>query len=70
MTLYITAALPDKEEAWEFETRGGVEAYYWANDTVTCTVVADLPEAELRTLGRKIFEQLTWRAESGLRSDW
>lgn len=64
VTLYITAALPDKLEAWQFETRNGVEAYYWANDAVTCTVVADLPEEELRKLGRKIFEQLTWRAES------
>jgi anti-sigma factor RsiW len=66
VTLYITAALPDKLEAWQFETRNGVEAYYWANDAVTCTVVADLPEDELRMLGRKIFEQLTWRAESGM----
>jgi anti-sigma factor RsiW len=64
VTLYITAALPDREEVWQFETRTGVEAYYWANDTVTCTVVAALPEAELRMLGKKVFEQLTWRSES------
>lgn len=64
VTLYITAALPDKKEAWQFETRNGIEAYYWANDAVTCTVVADLPEEQLRMLGRKIFEQLTWHAES------
>ena len=66
VTLYITAALPDKKEAWQFETLGDVEAYYWASDTVTCTVVADLPEAQLRTLGRKIFGQLTWRAENAM----
>jgi anti-sigma factor RsiW len=66
VTLYITAALPDKKEAWQFETVGGVEAYYWANSAVTCTVVAAIPEAELRTLGRKIFEQLTRHAESGM----
>jgi anti-sigma factor RsiW len=64
LTLYITAALPDKKEVWEFETRGDVEAYYWANDRVTCTVVGDLPEKELRMLGKTVFEQLTWRAES------
>ncbi len=68
VTLYITAALPDKLEAWQFETRNGTEAYYWANDKVTCTVVADLPEAQLRMLGRKIFEQLTWRAENTMPS--
>jgi hypothetical protein len=27
-------------------------------------VVADLPEKDLRLLGKKIFEQLTWHAES------
>jgi anti-sigma factor RsiW len=64
VTLYITAALPDKKEVWEFETRDGVEAYYWANDLVTCTVVGDLPEKDLRALGKKIFQQLTWRPES------
>jgi hypothetical protein len=66
VTLYITSALPDKKEAWQFETVGTVEAYYWANASVTCTIVADLPESDLRTLGRKVFEQLTWRAESSM----
>lgn len=64
VTLYITAALPDKKEVWSFKTFDGIEAYYWANDRVTCTVVGDLPEKDLRMLGKKIFEQLTWRAES------
>lgn len=63
VTLYITAALPDKTEAWSFETRNGIEAYYWANDTVTCTVVGDLPEVELRKIGKKVFQQLTWRPD-------
>ncbi len=66
VTLYITSALPDKEEAWRFETLGGVEAYYWASNKITCTVVADLPEDQVRQLGRKVFEQLTWRAENAL----
>ena len=64
LTLYITSALPDKMEAWQFETRRGVEAYYWANEDVTCTIVADMSEDQLRTLGRKVFEQLTRRAEN------
>jgi anti-sigma factor RsiW len=69
VTLYITSALPDKMEAWEFETRGGVEAYYWANDAVTCTIVADMSEDRLKMLGRKVFEQLTRRAENSF-GDW
>ena len=64
LTLYITAALPDKKEVWKFETRSGVEAYYWANDAVTCTIVSDLPEKDVRLLGKTIFEQLTRKADS------
>jgi anti-sigma factor RsiW len=64
VTLYITAALPDKKEVWEFESRSGVEAYYWANAVVTCTVVGDIPEDDLRMVGKKVFQQLTWRPDS------
>jgi anti-sigma factor RsiW len=67
VTLYITAALPDKKEVWEFESRNGIEAYYWANNMVTCTVVGDLAEADLKAVGKKVFEQLTWRPDSGWR---
>ena len=66
LTLYFTAALPDKKEAWQLESVDGVEAYYWANDAVTCTIVAALPADQLRLLGRKIFEQLSWRPEGGV----
>ena len=65
VTLYITSALPDRKEAWKLEARDGLEAYYWANDKVTCTVVGDLPEADLKLLGKKVFEQLTWRRDFG-----
>ena len=64
ITLYITSALPDKKEVWKYESRGGIEAYYWANDAVTCTIVSDLPEKDVRLLGKKIFEQLTRKADS------
>jgi len=63
VTLYITAALPDKKEVWKLENRNGVEAYYWSSDKVTCTIVSDLPEAEIRQLGQKVFQQLTWRRD-------
>ena len=54
LTLYITAALADKKDVWKFESRDGVEAYYWANDAVTCTIVADLPEKDVRLLGNVV----------------
>lgn len=69
LTLYITTALPDGREAWEFTEQNGVSAYYWANAEVTCTIVASLPEDELRALGRKIFQQLTRRPETSL-GEW
>jgi len=64
LTLYITAPLPDKKEVWKFTSRDGVEAYYWANKDVTCTIVSDLPESDIRMLGKTIFEQLTRRPDS------
>ena len=64
VTLYITAALPDHKEVWHFESKNGVQAYYWANGALTCTIVSDLPEADVRMLGKKIFEQLTRKADS------
>ena len=68
VTLYITSALPDRKEVWKLEARDGVEAYYWANDKVTCTVVGDLSEADLKHLGKMVFEQLTWRRDFGNKS--
>ncbi len=64
VTLYITAALPDKKEVWKYENRDGFDAYYWADADVTCTIVADLPESEVKLLGKTIFEQLTRKADS------
>ena len=64
VTLYITGAPPDKKEVWKYEARGDVGAYYWADPEVTCTIVADLPETDVRSLGKTIFEQLTRKADS------
>jgi anti-sigma factor RsiW len=64
VTLYITAALPDKKQVWKFENRGGVDAYYWADADVTCTIVSDLPEKDIRDLGKSVFEQLTRKPDS------
>ena len=68
VTLYLTVAPPDGggKQDWAFVTRDGVEAYYWADASITCTIVADLPEDQLRDLGQSIFRQLTARPEA----DW
>jgi anti-sigma factor RsiW len=64
VTLYITGAPPDKKQVWKYEQRGSFDAYYWADGDVTCTIVADLPEDQVRGLGKIIFEQLTRKPDS------
>ena len=63
VTVYITAALPDRKDAYEFTSRGPHEAFYWANEKITCTVVGELPEAEMQAVAKKVYQQLTWRPD-------
>ena len=48
VTIYITSALPDRKDAYEVTSRGPHEAFYWANDRITCTVVASSPKPRCR----------------------
>ena len=64
VTVYITSALPDRAAAYEFTSRGQHEAFYWANDKITCTVVGELPDAEMQAVARKVYQQLTRRPDS------
>lgn len=64
VTVYITSALADGEDAYEFSSRGAHEAFYWANSRITCTVVGELPEAEMRAVARKVYQQLTRRPDT------
>ena len=67
VTVYITAALPDRATAKEFTTHDALDAFYWANDTITCTVVGDLPEAQMQTVARKVYTELTRRPDVSYR---
>jgi len=64
LTVYITGALPDGATSYEFVTRSGVDAFYWANASITCTVVGTLPDADMQTVARKVYQQLTWRPDT------
>lgn len=70
VTVYITAALPDRRTEKEFTTRANLDAFYWANDKITCTVVGDLPEAQMQTVSKKVYQQLTWRPDNGSGESW
>ncbi len=63
ITVYITAAGAWRDRAFDAETRKGLEAYYWANDQITCTVVGDLPVADMKSVANGVFQQLTWRPD-------
>ncbi len=61
VTVYITAAGSDHGKPYELAKQKGLEAYYWANDQITCTVGGDLPKAAMQTLAKGVYEQLSWR---------
>jgi anti-sigma factor RsiW len=63
VTVYITAADPGLGKAYRFESRDAVEAFYWSDDRITCTVVGDLPEEEMKAVARKVYQQLTIRPD-------
>lgn len=63
VTVYITSALPDGAVHTEFTTREALDAFYWANERITCTVVGDLPEAQMQTVAKKVYQHLTRRPD-------
>ncbi len=63
VTVYITAALPGGRKDREFTSRDNLEAFYWGNDKITCTVVGDLPPEQMQSVARKIYQQLTRRPD-------
>jgi anti-sigma factor RsiW len=59
VTVYLTAALPDRETVYEFASVEGTEAFYWANAQITCTVVGTLPDERMKAVSQAIYRQLT-----------
>ena len=70
VTVYITAALADGRTEKEFNTRRNLDAFYWANDKITCTVVGDLPAEQMQTVSKKVYQQLTWRPDGTPSDAW
>lgn len=59
ITIYVTAALPDGQPAYQFTSYDGAEAFYWANARITCTVVGTLPADRMKVLSQAVYRQLT-----------
>jgi anti-sigma factor RsiW len=68
ITVYITAALPDRATAYEFTTRDRLGAFYWSNASITCTVVGDLPDEQMQIVAKKVYQQLTRRPDGNYRA--
>lgn len=59
VTIYVTAALPGGEPAYQFASHDGAEAFYWANARITCTVVGTLPGEQMKAVAGAVYRQLT-----------
>lgn len=59
VTIYVTAALPDGQPAYQFASHEGADAFYWANARITCTVVGTLPEQQMKAVAGAVYSQLT-----------
>lgn len=63
LTVYVTGPLPDGRTVSQLTAIRGIDAFYWANSQITCTVVGALPDATMQTVARKVFQQLTRRPD-------
>lgn len=59
ITVYVTAALPDRQNARQLASLAGTEAFYWANDRITCTVVGTLPDDQMKSVSQAVYRQMT-----------
>lgn len=64
ITVYITAAEAGDKPAYSVVKEGGVDAFYWNDDRITCTVVGSLAEADMKAMAKKIYQQLTLRPDT------
>ena len=59
VTLYITPRERDDPGATRYERIGDLGALYWATAAITCTIVGDLPRAEMETVAHDVFADLS-----------
>lgn len=62
VTVYVTAAIAGGPD-YELADRNGLAAFYWANGQITCTVVGDLPSAEMDSVAKSIYRQMSRRPD-------
>lgn len=68
LTVFITGTPPPGADAYEFAQRDGLDAFFWATDDFTCTVVGSLPQAQMKDIARRIYQEMTRRPDRPVRS--
>lgn len=63
ITLYLTPRNDSHSNANLFAEVNGLDALYWANDAVTCTIVGDLSRAEMEDIASEVFAALNWQKQ-------
>src|SRR5690606_36337404 len=58
LTLYVTPASGIDGPEFEIVRLGAETALYWADETISCTIVGDQPPEALEALATTIFAQL------------
>lgn len=58
LSLYVTQQPQGEETGFRVEASGGTTALYWLDEGYGCVVVADLPEAELKSVAEAAYRQL------------
>jgi anti-sigma factor RsiW len=67
VTVYVTAALGEPDGGDRFVEEEGLNAFYWSNDQITCTVVASLPPEQMKAVAGQIYRHLSARNGSTYR---
>lgn len=63
ISLYLTPRNSTDPSANLFAEVDGLDALYWANDAVTCTIVGDLTRAEMEDIASEVFKALNWQKQ-------
>jgi len=64
VTLYLTPRSESDPLQNQFADAGDLDALYWANDAVTCTIVGDLTRVEMEEIASEVFKALSWRDDN------
>lgn len=63
VTLYLTPKTEAEPKQNQFAALDNLDALYWANDALTCTIVGNLTRVEMEEIASEVFKALNWQDE-------